>query len=167
MEKHIFTVWESPDRKSKVIACRLDDGVEIIATGDGCVSQRVWISTEAIPHFAAWLISPFDGGGPFTRATSGLRSIANALESAEKELRETLACKIENEARKRIENALSFLRMGEKLHNTRPVARSAETVLVAVHKWLTGIAPQLRVHQVDKAIGFIEHERSELRDKSL
>ena len=154
-----ITVWTSEDGADTILARRLDDGIELISTGEIHIG-RVWFPITAAPMFAGWLMAPFDGPTPFARATKGLRAVADALESVEAELRAVLSYELLDNVRKHVENSLATLRMEEKLHDV-PVNTGSRLLLAvaradAVYKWLSGIAPHLRVHQVERAMAIIE-----------
>ena len=158
-----ITVWESEDGRDKIKARRSDDGIEIIALdGDEkeSTSARVWFPVTAAPTFAGWLMAPFDSPGPFDRATTGLRAVADALEQVEAELRAALSFDLLENVRQHIENSIAVLRMGNKPHEV-PVNTGSRLLLALdrldrVYRWLSGIAPKLRVHQIDQAMAIIE-----------
>jgi hypothetical protein len=168
MSNELITVWSSDDGNSTIVARRLDDGIELISN-DEEAAGRVWFPGAAAPMLAGWLMAPFEGPTPFARATKGLRAVADALEQVEAELHAALSYDLIDNVRKHIENSLATLRMGEKLHDV-PVNTGSRLLLALglitnVHQWLSGIAPQLRVHQVDTALKMIEQEHPDLRNR--
>ena len=162
MSSEFFRIWSSDDGANKITARRLDDGIELISN-DEEAKGRVWFPVTAAPTFAGWLMAPFEKPGPFERATTGLRAVADALEQVETELRAALRYELPANAHKHIENALATLRMEEKPHNVS--VNTGSQLLLAlgrldrVHEWLSGIAPQLRVHQVVSAMKVIEEDK--------
>ncbi len=157
-------IWDSDDGASTITANRLDDGIELISN-DEETKGRVWFPLTAAPMLAGWLLAPFEGPTPFARATKGLRAVADALESVEAELRAALSYELIDNVRQHVENSLAVLRMGEKPHDV-PVNTGSRLLLALgrldrVHEWLSGIAPRLRVHQVDSALKVIEDETSD------
>ena len=164
MSTEFFRVWSSDDGTSTITAHRLDDGIELISN-DEEAKGRVWFPVTAAPTFAGWLMAPFEGSGPFERATTGLRAVADALDGIDRELTAALSYELIKHVRQHIENSLAVLRMGKRPHNV-PVNTGSRLLLALgrlerVHGWLTGIAPQLRVHQVDSAIKVIEEDGKE------